>query len=79
MAKEKEQKIDILGQPLDEGCYVAAARKSRLLVCKIDRISNKMIHLIEHKANGYKQEFMTYPGDVVRLDGPDALAYILKA
>lgn len=79
MAKEIEQKVDILGQPLEVGCYVAAARSNDLLVCKIEKITNKMVHLLEHKSSGYKQQFMAYPGNVVRLDGPDALAYILRA
>jgi len=79
MAKEIEQKVDILGQPLDLGCYVAAARSNDLLVCKIEKITNKMLHLVEHKSGDkYKQKFMAYPANVVRLDGPDALAYILR-
>lgn len=80
MAKEIEQKVDILGQPLEVGCYVAAARSNILLVCKIEKITNKMVHLEEHKTNStYRQAFMTYPTNVVRLDGPDALAYIIRA
>lgn len=79
MVKEVSPKVDILGQPLDVGCYVAGARSNDLLVCKIVKITNKMIHLEEHKTNSnYKQTFMAYPGNVVRLDGPDALAYILR-
>ncbi len=79
MAKEVEQKVDILGQPIEVGCYVAAARSNLMLVCKIEKITNKMVHLVEHKSGTqYKQIFMAYPGNVVRLDGPDALAYILR-
>jgi hypothetical protein len=78
--KVKESKADILGQPLVVGCYVAAPRSNMLKVCQIDKISNKMIHLRAVQKTGWtgRDEFMSYPEHVVRLDGPDALAYILK-
>ena len=77
--KPKEDKLDILGQILIEGCYVAAPRSNMLKVCQITKLSAKMVHVKSVNKTGYKDEFMTYPDHVVRLDGPDALAYILKA
>ncbi len=77
--KEESLKVDILGQPLVVGCYVAAPRSNMLKVCQIEKLSNKMIHLKAVNKTGYRDEFMIYPQFAVRLDGPDALAYILKA
>jgi len=76
---EKENKADILGQPLVVGCYVAAARSNAMKVSQIEKLSAKMVHLKSVNKTGWKDEFMAYPDCVVRLDGPDALAYILKA
>jgi hypothetical protein len=77
----EEPKADILGQPLAIGCYVAAPRHSMLKICRVDKISNKMIHLraIEKTSSRHLDEFMSYPHYVVRLDGPDVMAHILKA
>lgn len=75
--KEIEQKQDILGQPITLGCHVAVPRRNSLLICKVTKISPKMIHVMNVDKN-YPTDFMVYPQDSVRIDGPDVLAYILK-
>jgi hypothetical protein len=77
--EEALQKFDILGQPIVLGCYVAAPRSNALKVCQVEKITNKMVHLKAVNKTGWRDEFMIYPEHAVRLDGPDALAYILKA
>lgn len=71
------EKIDKLGQPLTLGCHVAVPRRNSLLICKVTKISPKMVH-VENVNKSYPAEFKIYPQDTVRLDGPDVLAYILK-
>ena len=78
MPKELEQKFDILGQPLDIGCHVAVPSRNLLMICKIVKISPKMIHVEGIKKHS-RSEFMVYPQHAVRIDGPDVLAYILKS
>jgi len=73
-----EEKVDILGQPIDIGCHVAVPRRNSLLICKVTKISPKMVH-VKNVDTKYPVEFMIRPTDAVRLDGPDVLAYILKA
>ena len=75
--KEKEEKVDILGQPVVVGCHVAVPRRNSLLICRVTKISPKMIH-VKNVDTTWPTEFMIRPGDSVRLDGPDVLAYILK-
>lgn len=72
-----EEKSDILGQPIPVGCYVAVPRRNSLLICQVTKISPKMIH-VKNVDKSWPTEFMIYPVDSVRIDGPDALAYILK-
>ena len=76
--KAQEQKSDILGQPIELGCYVAVPRRNSLLICKVVKITPKMIQ-VESIRSDWRCNFRIYPQDAVRLDGPDALAYILKA
>lgn len=78
MAKEIEEKIDVLGQPIVLGCHLAVPAGNLLKICKVVKITNKMIHVESVKTSGWKDKFMVYPHNAVRLDGPDVLAYILK-
>jgi hypothetical protein len=78
MGKEKVEHTDILGQPLKEGNYVATSRKNTMHICRIIKVSPKMIRVIPIKGvysgdNGW----LVWADQSVLLSGPDALAYIL--
>lgn len=80
MTKEKEQskpKEDILGQPLEEGKYVAVSHHNELRICQVTKIHNVMVKVTPLK--GYRKDdgFNVYSSQTILLSGPDALAYIL--
>jgi len=76
MSKAPEH-LDILGQPLAEGNYVAISQSNIMYVCQIKKITPKQIRVCPIKGN-YKTGWLKYPSDSVLLSGPDALVYILK-
>lgn len=78
MPKEKVEHVDILGQPVSEGSYVAVSHKNGLYVCKITKLTEKMARVTPIK--GYYRNsdgWLVYTSQCVILSGPDALAYIL--
>jgi len=79
MAKEKPEHLDILGQPLSEGNYVAVSHHNMLQVCQITKINPKMMRVIPVKKGYYsrKDGHLIYSHQSILLSGPDALAYIL--
>lgn len=82
MTKEKIEHTDILGQPLTEGCHVAMSHKNTMMIGKITKINPKMLRVMPVKATrtyGDWDGYLVYGNQMVRLDGPDALAYILRA
>jgi len=78
MPKEVEH-LDILGQPLAEGNYVAISQSNIMYVCQIMKITPKQIRVCPIKGS-YRRDtgWLKYPSDSVLLSGLDALAYILK-
>ena len=71
--------IDLLGQDIIVGNYVAASYKtqysSTLVVCRITRFTAKKVNLVGLKD---KREWSTWPSETVKLSGEDVLAFILK-
>jgi hypothetical protein len=78
MAKEAPEHVDILGQPLAEGNYVAISQSNIMYVCQIKKITPKQIRVCPIKGRYSETGWLKYPSDSVLLSGPDALAYILK-
>ena len=78
MAKEEIIHKDLLGQPLSVGMHVATAIGNTLYVCKVAKVTPKMIRAVPVKGN-YRQDdgYLKYSTDTVVLSGPDVLAYIL--
>jgi hypothetical protein len=74
--KARDIKVDALGQELEIGCYVAVPRANQLKICRVDKITPKMLSVVVLKST---QSFLVYPVNAVKLVGPDALAYILKS
>lgn len=76
MAKVIEKQLDILGQEVNEGNYVAVSHHNMLHIAQIVRITPKMMRV---KTIGkYKSEMQVYSTQSILLSGPDALVYILK-
>lgn len=79
MPKIISEHKDILGQPLQEGNYVAISHHNMMYVCQIIKLNPKMIRVRPLK-NGYRAEdgYLIYSNQSVLLSGADALVYILK-
>jgi hypothetical protein len=68
--------VDMLGQPLVEGCYVASAHGNSLRICRVLKLTPKMI-LVSDVNSGYWDR-RVYPLDTIRLENEDILMHILK-
>ena len=81
MAKTAPEHTDILGQPLSEGCHVAMSRRNQMMIGKIIKLNPKMMRVRTIGARWVSNNdgYLVYGNQTVRLDGPDALAYILRA
>ena len=78
MPKEKIEHVDIIGQPLNEGNYVAISHHNAMHVCQIKKITAKKIRACPLRGYYKKDGWLIYPSDSVLLSGPDAMVYILK-
>jgi hypothetical protein len=78
MSKAKPEHLDILGQPITEGAYVAVSHHNQLYVCKVGKMTPKMIRAHPLKYPCRNSGWLKYTTETVILSGPDALAYILK-
>jgi len=78
MAKEISQHLDILGQPLQEGNYVALAHHNMLQICQVTKLSPKMMRAVPVK-QGYRSSdgYLVYSNQAILLSGSDVFAYIL--
>ena len=77
MAKAKVEHVDIIGQPIDEGKYVAITHHNSLYIGQITKMTGKMIRVVPITGN-YREGFLKYPDQAVLLSGPDAMVYILR-
>lgn len=79
MPTEKVEHVDILGQPLTEGSYVAVSRGNTMYICRITKITPKMMRAIPiHGYGSTGTGWLIYSENSVLLSGEDALVYILK-
>lgn len=78
--KEPVKHIDILGQEITEGCYVAAPRSNTMYICRVTKLNPKMIRIVNAKRGDSRSGdgWLVYPKETVRLTGEEAMAYILK-
>jgi hypothetical protein len=75
MSKEIPIHKDILDRTIVVGDHVAYADSNMLRMGKVDKINPKMIKI--QKANS-QYSVNKYPRDVVKLEGPDLVMYLLK-
>ncbi len=68
---------DRFGQVISVGNKVVLAKSNSLRVCSIDRITTKMVHAVPVNGGYPGSGFLVYPNDVVLVEGPDVLHYML--
>ncbi|HEY6436616.1 MAG TPA: hypothetical protein VIY47_08500 [Ignavibacteriaceae bacterium] len=78
MPATPQEHLDILGQPVFEGAYVAVSHFNQLYICKVGKMTPKMIRAHPLKYLGRNSGWLKYTSETVILSGEDALAYILK-
>lgn len=76
--KIKLEHYDILGQPVNEGSYVAISHRNSMHICQITKLNPKMIRVTPINESYHSDtDWLIYSNQSVLLSGPDALAYIL--
>ena len=80
MTKKTTEHEDILGQPITDGCYVAASHRNNMYVCKVIKVNPKMLRILDVKSKHESDQdgWLVYPSETVKLSGEDAIAFILK-
>ena len=66
---------DILGKPLVPGDVVAMAYSNSLAVAIIDKLHPKMVKVKRPNSTWTQNK---YPRDLIKIDGPEAMLYLLK-
>lgn len=66
---------DILGRPLVPGDVVAMAHHNSLAVAIIDKLNPKMVKVKRPNSSWAQNK---YPYDLIKIDGPEAMLYLLK-
>ena len=66
---------DILGKPLVPGDVVAMAYSNSLAIAIIDKLNPKMIRVKRPNSTWAQNK---YPYDLIKIDGPEAMLYLLK-
>lgn len=80
-SKEKTKHTDIVGKEIEIDSIVAYSVSNSMKVGKVTKLNPKMVKVkeikkITHRWNTY--EYNKYPCDVVVLDGPETMLYVLK-
>lgn len=66
---------DLLDQEIKIGDLVACADHNNLLIGTVEKLNPKMIGV---KFMGYRSHKNKYPKDMIVVDGPQAMIYLLK-
>lgn len=72
---------DRLGIALAEGDLVVTVKYDGLALCKVSRVTPKMVRLCPLDNDGHwriKSEFAVYSKDALKVDQQQALLYLLK-
>ena len=75
MAKPAIEHKDILGKPIVPGDVVAMAYSNSLAIAIIDKLNPKMVKVKRPNSSWAQNK---YPYDLIKIDGPDAMLYLLK-
>ena len=75
MAKPAIEHKDILGKPIVPGDVVAMAYSNSLAIAIIDKLNPKMVKVKRPNSTWAQHK---YPQDLIKIDGPEAMLYLLK-
>jgi hypothetical protein len=75
MAKPAIEHKDILGKPIVPGDVVAMAYSNSLAIAIIDKLNPKMVKVKRPNSTWAQNK---YPYDLIKIDGPEAMLYLLK-
>lgn len=66
---------DILGREIGVGDVVAMASHNSLAVAIVEKLNPKMVK-VKRPGSSWTQN--KYPQDLIKIDGPEAMVYLLK-
>lgn len=66
---------DILGKPLVTGDVVAMANHNSLAIAIVDKLNPKMVKVKRPNSTWAQNK---YSQDLIKIDGPEAMLYLLK-
>jgi len=75
MAKEAIEHKDILGRLIEVGDVVAMANHNSMAIAIVDKLNPKMIKVKRPNSTWAQNK---YPQDLIKIDGPEAMVYLLK-
>lgn len=75
MIKEAIEHKDILDRVINVGDVVAMASHSSLAVAIVEKLSPKMVKVKRPNSTWTQNK---YPQDLIKIDGPEAMVYLLK-
>ena len=75
MAKEAIEHKDILGRLIEVGDVVAMANHNSMAIAIVDKLNPKMIKVKRPNSSWAQNK---YPQDLIKIDGPEAMVYLLK-
>lgn len=70
---------DILGNPITETSKLAVSKGNELYICSVIKSTPKMLRVRRLIYKSDSDGILVYPDQTVVVDGPDVLAYMLKA
>jgi hypothetical protein len=75
MAKQAIEHKDILGRLIEVGDVVAMANHNSMAIAIVDKLNPKMIKVKRPNSTWAQNK---YPYDLIKIDGPEAMVYLLK-
>jgi hypothetical protein len=75
MAKQAIEHRDILDRVIEVGDVVAMAYSNSLAIAIVDKLNPKMVRVKRPNSTWAQNK---YPQDLVKIDGPEAMVYLLK-
>ena len=78
MPKVIPEHSDKLGRKLNVGDCVVYPQHNSLVVGTIKKFNPKMVKVARVPAGSWGSETNKYPGDLVRVDGPEVTMFLIK-
>jgi hypothetical protein len=75
MAKQAIEHRDILDRVIEVGDVIAMAYSNSLAIAIVDKLNPKMVRVKRPNSTWAQNK---YPQDLIKIDGPEAMVYLLK-